>query len=214
MKIDQDIIQRTKVIGIFMLQFYKVLTGTMLSLFIPQSCYGENNSLQVCSLSQNYEKSEIYHQLTMYWNVFSFLCFIFCYLLELKREHWAIKFLDVDNDKPDNSLKEIIINEPILDKKMDFMNKIYFEGLVITSGVYFINIGLMIKLLITEYHSMSTISCFISFVLLVNMKLYNSLSVAYQSVKNDKMMSAFMSEFISYNVLDPDYIESRNNQRP
>ena len=72
----------------------------------------------------------------------------------------------------------------------------------------------MIKLLITEYHSMSTISCFISFVLLVNMKLYNSLSVAYQSVKNDKMMSAFMSEFISYNVLDPDYIESRNNQRP
>ena len=46
------------------------------------------------------------------------------------------------------------------------------------------------------------------------MKLYNSLSVAYQSVKNDKMMSAFMSEFISYNVLDPDYIESRNNQRP
>jgi len=61
---------------------------------------------------------------------------------------------------------------------------------------------------------MSTMSCFISFVLLVNMKLYNSLSVAYQSVKNDKMMSAFMSEFISYNVLDPDYIESRNNQRP
>ena len=214
MKVDQDIIQRTKVIGIFMLQFYKVLTGTMLSLFIPQACYGEDNSLQVCSLTQNYEKTEIYHQFTMYWNGFSFLCFILCYLLELRREHWAIKFLDVDNDKPDNSLKAIIVNEPILDKKMDRMNKIYFNGLVITSGVYFINIGLMIKLLITEYHSMSTMSCFISFVLLVNMKLYNSLSVAYQSVKNDKMMSAFMSEFISYNVLDPDYIESRNNQRP
>tara|TARA_Y100001958_G_C20762112_1_gene241709 strand:+ start:52 stop:504 length:453 start_codon:yes stop_codon:yes gene_type:complete len=150
----------------------------------------------------------------MYWNGFSFFCFIFCYLLELNREHWAIKFLDVDNDKPDNSLKAIIVNEPNLDKKMDRMNKIYFRGLVITSGVYCINIGLMIKLLITEYHSMSTMSCFISFVLLVNMKLYNSLSVAYQSVKNDKMMSAFMSEFISYNVLDPDYIESRDNQRP
>ena len=215
MKVDQDIIQRTKVVGIFMLQFYKVLTGTMLSLFIPQACYGEDNSLQVCSLTQNYEKTEIYHQFTMYWNGFSFFCFIFCYLLELNREHWAIKFLDVDNDKPDNSLKAIIVNEPNLDKKMDRMNKIYFRGLVITSGVYCINIGLMIKLLITEYHSMSTMSCFISFVLLVNMKLYNSLSVAYQSVKNDKMMSAFMSEFISYNVLDPDYIESRvNNQRP
>ena len=81
MKVDQDIVQRTKVIGIFILQFYKVLTGTMLSLFIPQACYGEENSLQVWSLSQNYEKTEVYHQLTMYWNVFSFLCFVFCSIL-------------------------------------------------------------------------------------------------------------------------------------
>ena len=73
MKVDQDIVQRTKVIGIFMLQFYKVLTGTMLSLFIPQACYGEDNSLQVCSLTQNYEKTEIYHQVTMYFNGLSFL---------------------------------------------------------------------------------------------------------------------------------------------
>jgi hypothetical protein len=42
------------------------------------------------------------------------------------------------------------------------------------------------------------------------MKLYNSLSVAYQSVKNDKMTSAFMSEFVSYNVLDADYIVEKS----
>ena len=36
------------------------------------------------------------------------------------------------------------------------------------------------------------------------MKLYNSLEVARQSVKNDKMMSAYMSEFVSFNVLDKD----------
>ena len=38
------------------------------------------------------------------------------------------------------------------------------------------------------------------------MKLYNSLNVGYQSVKNDKMMSAYMSEFVSFNVLDTDYV--------
>ena len=64
----------------------------------------------------------------------------------------------------------------------------------------------MINILRQDYHSMATISCFISFVLLVQMKLYNSLSIAYQSVKSDKMMSAFMSEFVSYNVLDSDYV--------
>jgi hypothetical protein len=41
------------------------------------------------------------------------------------------------------------------------------------------------------------------------MKLYNSLSVGHQSVKNDKMMSAFMNEFVSYNVLDSDYLEQK-----
>ena len=41
------------------------------------------------------------------------------------------------------------------------------------------------------------------------MKLYNSLSVGYQSVKNDKMMSAYMSEFVSFNVLDEDYVKSK-----
>jgi len=51
-----------------------------------------------------------------------------------------------------------------------------------------------------------------SFVLLVVMKLYNSFVVARESIKNDKMMSAYMSEFISYNVLDADYLTHRNNQ--
>ena len=96
MKVDQDIIQRIKVGGIFMLQFYKVLTGTMLTLFVPQACYGlEDGSLQICTLTQNYENNEIYHQITMYWNFLSFLLFIGCYLVELKRENWAIKFLSM-----------------------------------------------------------------------------------------------------------------------
>ena len=210
MKVDQDVVQRIKVAGIFMLQFYKVTTGTMLSLFVPQACYAEEDgSLQICTLTQNYENTEIYHQITMYWNAFSFMMFFACYLIELRRENWAIKFLDIDNDRPDNSLKQIIMHEPKLDRRMDRLNKMYFYGLSVTAITYFINVMMMINILRTEYHSMSTMSCFISFVLLVNMKLYNSLSVAYQSVKNDKMMSAFMSEFVSYNVLDSDYLASK-----
>ena len=213
MIIDQDFGQRIKVMGIFALQFYKVLTGTMLSLFVPQACYEEigdgseeRNNLQICTLTQNYENTDIYHQFSLSWNTLSFVCFIFCYMLELRRENWAIKYLDIDNDKPDNSLKQIIVLEPKLDKQMDKLNKVYFYGLTITAIIYFINVCLMINILLQDYHSMATISCFISFVLLVQMKLYNSLSIAYQSVKSDKMMSAFMSEFVSYNVLDSDYV--------
>lgn len=220
MKIDQDIIQRIKVTGIFFLQFYKVLTGTMLSLFVPQACYGSisdgseiiyTEEVRICTLSQNLKNDEVYHQITLYWNSISFLCFIYCYLLELKRESWAIKFLDVDKDKSDNALKEIIVNEPKLDKQMDKLNRLYFYGLSITSVVYLINVLMMINVLYQDYHSMSTISCFISFTLLVQMKLYNSLSIAYKSVKNDTMLSAFLTEFVSFNVLDKDYISDKNN---
>ena len=223
MKIDQDIVQRIKVMGIFALQFYKIITGTMLSLFVPQACYEpitdgseERQHLQICTLTENYENSDIYHRMTLSWNALSFACFVFCYVLELRRENWAIKFLDIDNDKPDNSLKQIIVLEPKLDKQMDKLNKMYFYGLSVTATIYFINVCLMINILKNDYHSMSTVSCFISFVLLVQMKLYNSLSVAYQSVKNDKMTSAFMSEFVSYNVLDADYIveQSLKSVRP
>ena len=135
--------------------------------------------------------------------------FFLYYIVELIREEWAIKYLDVDNNKSDNGLKQIIINEPILDKKMDRLNLIYFRTLYINCFVYFINLILTVKVIVDNYHSSATLSCFASFSLLVLMKLYNSYEVAYQSVTNDKMMSAYMSEFISFNVLDSDYIEQK-----
>ena len=204
--LDVDLVQRIKVAGIFLLQIYKVTTGTMLSLFIPQSC-GD----KICSLQENYENSEAYHQMVFYWNAFAMLTFFSYYLVELRREEWAIKYLDINNDLPDNSLKEIIRKDPPLDKKMDKLNIYYYNLLRFNCGVYFVNICLTVKMIKDSYHSSSTLSCFVSFVLLVLMKLYNSVVVARESVHNDKMMSAYMSEFVSFNVLDKDYVEEKQN---
>ena len=223
--IDEDIIQRIKVAGIFLLQVYKVTTGTMLSLFIPQSCStdvvdsGINNSVsmpndgsRICSLKENFDNADGYHKTVLYWNAFSWVTFFTYYMIELRREEWSIKYLDIDNDKPDNALKEIIVKEPQLDKKMDRLNLWYYRTLLFNCGVYGINLGLSAKLVKDGYHSSSTISCFASFSLLVLMKLYNSLEVARQSVKNDKMMSAYMSEFVSFNVLDKDYVIAKEKR--
>tara|TARA_B100000214_G_C23932362_1_gene611432 strand:- start:230 stop:985 length:756 start_codon:yes stop_codon:yes gene_type:complete len=202
MLIDTDIKQRVKVIGIFVLQSYKILMGTMLSIFIPQSC-GD----QMCTLQENYNNSELYHKSLFYCNCTSLFLFLCSYIIELRREEWCVKYLDIDNNYPDNSLKEIIVKEKKLDLYMDKINKRYYDALLITTFVYSINIAMTIKMIYNDYHSNSTLSCFASFTLLVLMKLYNSLSVARQSVLNDKMMSAYMSEFVSFNVLDNDYIK-------
>jgi len=200
--LDIDLVQRMKVTGLFVLQFYKIVTGTMLTLFITQNCDG-----QICSIKQNYKNNDIYHQSTLSWNVLTMMSFFILYIFELNRENWSIKYLDIDNDKPDNALKSVIVKEKKLDTQMDKLNIYYYRIVKFTIFMNMINIGFVVKILKTDYHSQSTVSCFISFTLLILMKLYNSFTVAYQSVKNDKMMSAYMSEFVSYNVLDSDYLE-------
>jgi len=205
--LDVDFIQRVKVTGLFFLQFYKIVTGTMLTLFIPQNCDG-----QICSITQNIENENRYHKMALSWNGMTMMSFFIMYIFELKRENWSIRYLDIDNDKPDNALKEVIVKEKVLDKRMDLLNLYYYRIVNFTIFMNMVNIGLVVKILYNDYHSQSTISCFVSFSLLILMKLYNSFSVAYQSVKNDKMMSAYMSEFVSYNVLDSDYIKSKTNK--
>ena len=205
--LDVDFIQRVKVTGLFVLQFYKIVTGTMLTLFIPQNC-----EEQICSITQNIENDNRYHKIALSWNIMTMMSFFIMYIFELKRENWSIRYLDIDNDKPDNALKSVIVKEKVLDKRMDLLNLYYYRIVNFTIFMNMINIGLVFKILYNDYHSQSTVSCFVSFSLLILMKLYNSFSVAYQSVKNDKMMSAYMSEFVSYNVLDSDYIKSKTNK--
>ena len=202
MKIDHDITQRIKVGLIFFLQFYKISTGTMLSLFVPQSC-GDH----VCSLTENYKKEDIYHEIAIYFNMFSMFVFFSCYIIELFREEWCVKYLDIDNNKSDNNLRKIIEEYPKLNKRMDKINILYYYSFIFNSFIYFLNLILTVKVLNDYYYNSATLSCFTSFVLLVLMKLYNSLTVAYQSVHNDKMTSAYVNEFVSYNVMDADFLE-------
>jgi hypothetical protein len=213
---DVDLIQRIKVSGIFVLQAYKILTGTLLTIFIPQKCENYDSILNttetsICTLEQNYNNNDLYHKKTLYWNILTMSLFFGYYFIELKRENWSIQYLDIDHNKPDNALKEVIKGEEKLDKYMDRLNLYYYNIVKISIVFYIINLSLMIKILYNDYHSSSTISSFISFSLLVCMKLYNSFIVSRESVRNDKMMSAYMSEFVSYNVLDKDYLE---NKRP
>ena len=83
-----DILQRLKVCGLFFLQFYKITTGTLLTLFIPQKCEDNlinNTEIYQCSIIDNYENNGNYFQKTLYWNIITMNLFLFTYFLELKR---------------------------------------------------------------------------------------------------------------------------------
>jgi len=201
--LDVDIIQRFKVGGLFFLQMYKVMTGTLLALFVPQKC-GDS----ICTIDENINDNDDFHMKVLSWNILTSVLFLGYYILELRREEWSIKYLDIDNDKSDNSLKEEIVKYKELDVKMDRMNKYYYNIVRVTIVFYIINNLLSMRLLKDKYYSSTTLSCFFSFSLLVGMKLYNSFCVAKNSVLHDKMTSAYMTEFVSYNVIDSDYLQS------
>jgi len=201
--VDVDIIQRFKVGGLFFLQMYKVMTGTLLALFVPQKC-GDS----ICTIDENINDNDDFHMKVLSWNILTSVLFLGYYILELRREEWSIKYLDIDNDKSDNSLKEEIVKYKDLDVKMDRMNRYYYNIVRVTIVFYIINNLLSMRLLKDKYYSSTTLSCFFSFSLLVGMKLYNSFCVAKNSVLHDKMTSAYMTEFVSYNVIDSDYLLS------
>ena len=201
--LDVDIIQRFKVGGLFFLQVYKVMTGTLLALFVPQKC-GDS----ICTIDENINDNDDFHMKVLSWNILTSVLFLGYYILELRREEWSIKYLDIDNDKSDNSLKEEIVKYKDLDVKMDRMNRYYYNIVRVTIVFYIINNLLSMRLLKDKYYSSTTLSCFFSFSLLVGMKLYNSFCVAKNSVLHDKMTSAYMTEFVSYNVIDSDYLQS------
>ena len=90
-----------------------------------------------------------------------------CYLIELRREEWCVKYLDIDNDYPDNCLKQIVVKEKKLDKYMDKINKIYYNTLCLTAIIYFINVLMTIKMINTSV--IITPYCLASFPLLVLM---------------------------------------------
>ena len=209
MFISADLKNSIKIIGLCSLQIYRVGMGTLLSVFVPQKCNED-----VCTLTKNINNEEIFHKFVFYFNIITLCMFLLNYIIELKREYWCIKYLDIDPNVPDNSLKQLINKEVKLDKQMDKFNKIYYRSCIITLLTYVCNAGLSLKLIIDNYYNSSTLTSYCTFILLISLKLYNSMVISYNSVHYDKMMSAFLCEYTSYNIIDKDYKSETNLMNP
>ena len=93
MKVNIDTMQRIKGGGIFMLEFYKILMGTFLTIFVPRDC-GD----RVCTLTDNYKDDEIFHRFVFGFNSVCFFIVMILYYTEIKRENWCITYLDIDEN--------------------------------------------------------------------------------------------------------------------
>lgn len=205
MKIDVDTKERLKIILIFLLQSYKVAMGSMLVLFVPQEC---NNN--VCSLTDNLTKTDGMHITTLFFNFVSLISFTLCYHSELQRENWCVKHLDIDKNEGDNNLALVLNQKPEFKEALSKINNKYYILSLNAAGVYIVNLILSTIVLFNNSAGSTTLTTYLGFVILILMKLYNSVYISVDSKKNARAFSAYMTEFQSFNVIDVDYQTPKN----
>lgn len=203
MKVDVDLKERIKIIILFMLQSYKVVMGTMLSLFVSQKCI-ENNVEKVCSLKENVLTDDVYHQIVLIMNGLTLMLFIFVYYIELKRENYCVKHFDIDHTVPDDNIIEILDGKPELKAQLAKINNRYYKFVKLILFVYFLNFLASGGIIFDEHrrNGSTTYTGFFSFTLLVMSKLYDSFIVSYSSSKGKIIQSAYLKEYSSFNILD------------
>ena len=166
MKFDVDTKKIIIVIFLFIFQNYKILLGCMLVLFVPQVCNEE-----VCTLSEKLENRDDKHMITLFFNGLSVLLFVILYILELKRENWCVKYLDINHDFSDNYLGIDIKDKPDLLKSLDKYNNNYFIYSIVLTFIYSINLVLSSIVVYEHYAGLPSITSYLSFTGLIVLKL-------------------------------------------
>lgn len=201
MKLDNDNRQRIKSLLLFFLEFYKVIMGTLLLIFIPQSC-GDHS----CSINENVYAEGLFRNITKIYNVFTLLIVFGFYIVELKRENWCIEYLDIDPSKPNNNLDEQIEKYPLIKSDMNRLNNLYFKFTLASMISVFVNVILSCVYIIPNNYGTNTYTSLISFGLLVLMKLFNSYNISRLSIHEEHAYSAFMKTPITFNAIDENYV--------
>lgn len=200
-ELNQDNKQRINVIFQFIFELYRVITSSLLILFVPQMCADH-----ICTISENLVWMSNMYNLTLIFNFMSMCSLFIMYLIEIEREHRLIKFLDVslelpnDNDNVGKKLNELSV---VNCNKIYFIDKYYQLSLYVASFIYFLNIIFSAFIVNRFYAGSQSASTFITNVLFMAMKLNSVYTIT--STEKNIFYSAYMKTNIQFNDIDPNY---------
>jgi len=200
MKFSVDNQQRLTAAAIMLLEFYKVTMGTFLVIFVPQQC-GDD----VCSLSDNFSNDAPLNRAALACNFAAFATVLGFYAVEIKRENWCIKYLDIDPNRSNNHLDDEIESYPVLKSDMASLNNQYLCALYAAATLIAANFGVSGTAIAMNYAGSNTLTSLLSFVLLVSIKLYAAHSVGTRSVEEERAFSGYLTIARTYNTIDEDH---------
>jgi len=200
MKVDADTKQRITTFFSMCLEFYKVLMGTFLVIFVPQDCNGD-----ICTMKENFFNGTVLNSAGNICNFVTFTSIGTLYIIELKRENWCIQYLDIDDEKSTNNLDTEIEAYPKYKAQMARLNTQYIRSVYVALFMMITNFVVSGVTVYQSYSGTNSITTFLSFFMLVFMKLYSSWTVGSLSIKDERANSAYMKEPKTYNTIDADY---------
>ena len=200
MKVDVDTKQRIMTAIFMILEFYKIVMGTFLIVFVPQKC-----DEKICTMTQNFFNNKLLNTVGNASNFITFSSVLTLYVLEYQRENWCIQYLDIDDEKSTNNLDTEIEAYPKYKIKMNKLNKNYLRSVYISTFLMIVNFIISGITVYQSYAGTNSITSFVSFFMLVSMKLYSALTVGRLSLKNERANSAYLKEPKTYNTIDVDY---------
>lgn len=200
MKLDVDNKQRLMTTCYMFLELYKIVMGTFLVVFVPQRC-GDD----ICSMNDNFFNGTIINNAGNICNFVTFSSIGTLYFIEMRRENWCIKYLDIDETLSTDNLDVEIERYPEYKIQMNQLNNSYIKS------VYFALIMMCINFIVSgfvvyrSYAGSNSVSTFVSFFMLVSMKLYSALNVGTLSIRDERANSAYLREPKTYNTIDADF---------
>ena len=198
---NQNIYQRLNVLINILFEFYRVISCSLLILFIPQKC--DDN---ICSINDKLKWKSLFYGVTIIYNFITLIIFFFLYFLEMRRENVLIKYLDVNHEISyhNEDVEKILVFMPTDKKEKIIQTHMYYKKYAnILIYVYTVN-AILSGLIISEYRIPNqTISTFITYILFILIKLNNVYSIA--NTEDYTFYSAYLMTNMQFNDIDNKY---------
>ena len=201
MKLTVDSRQRLNGCATLLLEFYKVLMGTFLTVFVPHACEGG----RICSLAHNLQSDGAWHRAALAANCLCFLAFLLLYAVEVAREDWCIRYLDIDPKRANDALDDEIEIYPKLKARMRALNGRYKGAVTLCSVAHCGNVLISLGDMAQAWPGAAALAPLVSYVLLVTAKLHRAMGTARASLRRERAFSAYLTTARTYNAVDADH---------
>jgi hypothetical protein len=178
---------------------YKILTATLLVIFVPQTCH---DGTRVCSFAENFHNLDSYNSFALYFNFFTSICFMIYYFIEIYRERLFIRLLDINKSDNISNYRNDMKLYPKINSKIIETNELFFYFNCFLLCIFISNIIISIFVLTRYYLNDLTIFISISNTMLIADKQLRSFYVAIKSYNHNIPYSMYKTNLVYFNSVD------------